>query len=190
MSIPGDPDLHLVQRILLKDTDALSSLYDRYSRLVFSVAIKILTNQEAAEEVTQDVFVQIWHKAHTYDAGQGKLITWITRIARNRAIDQYRRVSVRPEGSSVSWEDCCDDRSDEEDGIEAGLIDSHQRRRLQEAIQGLPDDQREALSLAFFRGLTHQEIANELGLPLGTVKTRIRLALLKLRSIISGELAP
>ncbi len=188
MISPIDPDIALVERIVHKDTDALSSLYDRYSRLVFSVALKILSNQEAAEEVTQDVFVQVWHKADTYNAFQGKLITWITSIARNRAIDQYRRTNVRPEGNSISWEDCCDDRSDEANGVESNVIDGHQRRQIQNAILELPEDQRQALSLAFFRGMTHQEIAMELDQPLGTVKTRIRLALLKLRTLISGEL--
>jgi RNA polymerase sigma-70 factor (ECF subfamily) len=188
MISPTDPDVNLVQRIVRKDTEALSSLYDRYSRLVFSVALKILSSQEAAEEVTQDVFVQVWHKADTYNVYQGKLVTWITSIARNRAIDQYRRSNVRPEGNSISWDDCCDDHSDDADGVENNIIDGHQRHMLQEAIQGLPEDQRQALSLAFFRGMTHQEIALELDQTLGTVKTRIRLALLKLRSLISGDL--
>jgi RNA polymerase sigma-70 factor (ECF subfamily) len=185
----SDPDINLVQRITHKDADALSSLYDRYSRLVFSVALKILGSQEEAEEVTQDVFVQVWHKAETYNADQGKLITWISTIARNRAIDQYRRSTVRPEGSAISWDDCCDDSADGSDGIETNVMDGHRRRQIQEAIQGLPEDQRQALSLAFFRGMTHQEIADELDQPLGTVKTRIRLALFKLRSLISGDLS-
>jgi RNA polymerase sigma-70 factor (ECF subfamily) len=188
---PNPGDIALLHRLSQQDPQALSELYDRFSRLVFSVALKILATPEAAEEVTQDVFIQIWQKAASYNPSQGRLITWIASIARNRAIDHYRRTRVRPEGNSIAWEDCCDDSSDGAPGIEPNFIDADQRRVLLLAINTLPADQKAALSLAYFSGLNHQQIAAQLHEPLGTIKTRIRLAMQKLRSaMLDGTESP
>jgi RNA polymerase sigma-70 factor (ECF subfamily) len=181
------PDSFLIERITHQDTTALSELYDRYGRLVFSIALRILGDAETAEEITQDVFVLVWQKASSFDHAQGKLMTWIASIARNRSIDQLRRVRIRPEGYSIAWEDCCAEDADEQPGIENGVMDNHQRLLLIKSVNALPQDQREALSLAFFYGMTQQEISDKLNQPLGTVKTRIRLGLQKLRAVITSN---
>jgi RNA polymerase sigma-70 factor, ECF subfamily len=180
-------DTDLLQRIAREDQAALGILYDQYGRLVYSIACQILSDEALAEEVAQDVFIQIWNKASTYNAAQGKVLTWLTSITRHRAIDMYRRRRVRPEGSSVTWEECCDDHSDESLAVEPQLQEIETRHQLQKALASLPKDQSEALALAYFKGLTQQEIAIHLNQPLGTVKTRVRLALLKLRAVLSPD---
>ncbi len=182
------PDSELIERITRRDTSALSELYDRYSRLVYSIALRVLGDAETAEEITQDVFVLVWQKASSYDLNQGKLMTWIASIARNRSIDQIRRRRARPEGYSIAWEDCCEDDPDHQPEVEIGMMDHHQRSVLVRSVNALPAEQRQALSLAFFYGMTQQEIAERLNQPLGTVKTRIRLALQKLRTVIQPEM--
>lgn len=177
----------LFEQIRQKDPAALSELYDRYSRLVFGVALKILNDEQAAEEITQDVFLQIWNKAETYDPSFGNAASWIARIARNRSIDQYRYSHIRAEGHSTSWDDCCEETPGEAPSIEHHAITSDQRRFLLRAIRELPAEQQKALALAFFQGMTHLEIAAFLGEPLGTIKTRIRLAMQKLRSFLASE---
>lgn len=180
-------DLILLERITQLDDTALAQLYDRYGRLVFSIACQILADESLAEEVTQDVFVQIWKKALTYEPAQGKVLTWMSSITRHRAIDQIRRRRIRPEGSSIAWEDCCEENGDDTLDVEPKILSSEQRRQLIGALNTLPAEQREALALAYFKGFTQQEIALQLGEPLGTVKTRIRLALQKLRAVLESE---
>jgi len=190
LPMPPLEDLGYLQRIAQGDTLALSLLYDLYHRLVYSVAYQIVSEVDLAEEIVQDVFLQIWKKASTYDPAQGKVITWIVSIARHRAIDQYRRLSVRAEGHLVSWDDCCVDNPDDEEEVEPGLVHSELRQRVLHALTGLPPDQREAIALAYFRGMSQQEIATHLAQPLGTVKTRIRLGMIKLKLALSGANIP
>lgn len=174
-------DEQLIEHIVAGRPEALSALYDRYSRLVYSLARHIVGDGARAEEVTLDVFTRVWEKAGTYRAERAKVNTWITSLARNRAIDVVRREQVRPEGSSVRL-----------DLVEYGLHsplpnperaaeDALEQRRVRRALLELPEEQRLCLELAYYGGLTHQAIADELGLPLGTVKTRIRLGMDKLR---------
>ena len=183
----GQDDALLLQRIAGEDQSALGILYDQYGRLIYSIAVQILSDDVLAEEVTQDVFIQVWKKAATYDSSQGKVLTWLASIARHRAIDQFRHRRIRPEGRSVAWEDCCEDQSDSSLSIEPGMLDQETRQQIQQALASLPKDQREALSLAYFNGLTQQQIADHLGEPLGTIKTRVRLALQKMRSMLGQD---
>jgi len=164
-------DAHLIRRITLADSAALSELYDRYSRLIFSIAFHILGDSAVAEEVTQDVFVLVWNKAATFDPEQGKVLTWLTSVTRHRAIDHYRRMKVRPEGHAIGWDECCEEDGDHEQAVEPDLITHEQRNMLLQTLTILPPDQREALTLAYFHGLTQQEIAVKLDQPLGTIKT-------------------
>jgi RNA polymerase sigma-70 factor (ECF subfamily) len=185
----GLDDESLLRLIAYGKTDALSEFYDRYSRLVYSLALFILNDPESAEEVTQDVFMRIWEKANTYRPEQAKVSTWLTSITRNRSIDVLRRQRVRPEGHRAGWEDtalealAAADLPDPEGSAEEIIL--VQRVRL--AITSLPRDQRQAVSLAYFEGYSHSEIAAALGEPLGTVKTRIRMAMQKLRSLLRDE---
>ncbi len=166
---------------------ALSELYDRYSRLVYSLAIQMVGDSAVAEEIIQDVFVRVWEKASTYRAAQAKVSTWLSSITRHRSIDELRKRGVRPERDSVSWEVISPDNLARVDGTEKVAEQALQRQRVREAIASLPPEQREALALAYLRGLTHSEIAEWLDQPLGTVKTRIRLGMQKLRESLRDE---
>lgn len=180
-------DKTLLQLIAQTHENALSELYDRYGRLVFSMALNIVGDSALAEEITQDVYLRIWNKAATYDPAQGKVTTWITSITRYRAIDVLRRLSVRPEGNRPAWAD--EEGFDLPDSIdveEAAAL-AQRKQLVRRAVKTLPPDQQTALSLAFFQGYSHSEIANILNEPLGTVKTRIRLAMQKLRQLLEED---
>jgi RNA polymerase sigma-70 factor (ECF subfamily) len=176
-------------------TAALGEIYDRYSRLVFSLAVHIVSDSGLAEEITQDVFVQVWHKANTYHPDLGKVSSWLTRVARNRAIDMLRRLKVRPEGHQAEPE--TDSHSDDgvvleelekdagAESVEDVVEFNQQRMRLLRVLANLPEEQRQVLALAYFQGLTQQEIALTLNAPLGTVKTRIRMGLQKMRALLA-----
>lgn len=181
------PDESLLQAIAARQTAALGQLYDRYGRLAFSLAAGILGDSEAAEEVTQDVFLQIWNKAATYDPSQGKVISWLAGIARHRAIDLLRRRSARPEGHAAGWEEDPFAGLPAADHPEAQVEGALQQQRIRQALAALPAEQRQALALAYFKGYSHQQISAELNEPLGTVKTRIRLAMQKLRLLLQDE---
>lgn len=180
-------DETLLRLITRAQADALSELYDRYSRLVFSLALNSVGDRTLAEEITQDVFVRIWQKAGTYRADQGKVSTWLTSIARYRSIDLLRRQSARPEQHSVGWAEVAPNAVPRVDGPEETVALTMRQQRVRAAVALLPEDQRQALALAYFGGYTHRQIADELDQPLGTVKTRIRLAMQKLRETLQDE---
>lgn len=183
MDYPKFDDESLIRLILLRQENALSELYDRYGRLVYSIALNALS-EAAAEEVTQDVFFRVWERAETYQAGQGKVVTWLARIARNRSIDMIRRRNVRPEGTSIRWEEVQGEPRPGGSPVEQIVEQIQEQNRVRRAVNRLPPEQGEALALAYFQGLTQQEIAERLGQPLGTIKTRVRLGMLKLRSLL------
>jgi RNA polymerase sigma-70 factor, ECF subfamily len=184
-------DSTLLRLIAQTQENALGELYDRYSRLVFSMALNSTGDASLAEEITQDVYLRIWNKAETYNPEQGKVTTWIASITRYRAIDVLRRLRVRPEGNRAVWaEEEGFDLPDTVD-IEEEVVTSQRKQQVRLAIGTLPADQRIALSLAFFQGYSHSEIADVLNEPLGTVKTRIRLAMQKLRQLLQeGNIPP
>ncbi len=175
-------DEELLQRIAQGDEDALMTLYDRYGRLVYSLAYKILQDHQLAEEVTQDVFTSVWRAAPTFDPRKSRFTTWLTSIARNRSIDILRRRRARGlTGPGEAELNTAITRADERFSPEHHL----QALAVREALQQLPPAQREVLELAYFGGLTQREISEQLGIPLGTVKTRMRLGMLKLRDLLS-----
>ncbi len=177
-------DQQLIDGIAAADTGALGRLYDQYGRLVYSLAANILNDDALAEEVTQDVFVQIWNKATLYHSEQGKVISWLCSMARNRAIDILRRRAVRPEGHAAPWADGIS--PDLKDTVEVEQFVEHEQQKatLRRAIARLPIEQQEVLALAYFQGYSHPEIAETLRQPLGTIKTRLRLAMQKLRQAL------
>jgi RNA polymerase sigma-70 factor (ECF subfamily) len=174
----------LIHLIVADNADSLSELYDRYNRLVFSLALNIVGNPGTAEEITLDVFTQIWEKAGTYQPEKAKVSTWMTTITRNRSIDFLRRRKSRPERLNIDLFQLPSDQLSQDENLEDNAQAALQRERVREAVAQLPEDQREALQLAYFKGYTHRQIADILDLPLGTVKTRIRLAMGKLRKIL------
>ena len=186
MKFDSVEDALLIRQIASGQQSAVEALYDRYNRLVFSVALAVVGDRAVAEEVTLDVFLHAWRGAKTYDPARAKVSTWLVAIARHHAIDVLRWQSSRVDSKSVLLEDIQlqDDPDPSDPEEQAGL--SMERRHVQDALAGLPPDQRQALFLAFFKGYSHQEIADLLEQPLGTVKTRIRLAMQKLRQILVG----
>jgi RNA polymerase sigma-70 factor (ECF subfamily) len=180
-------DVSLIKRIAQAQNDAISELYDHYNRLVFSVAFAILGDRAIAEEVTLDVFVHVWRKAGTYRPDRGKVSTWLIAITRHQAIDVLRWQNSRARANSLNWDEMSlpdgQDIRDQEESIEISL----QRERVRKAVAQLPADQRQALALAYFRGYTHLQIAKELNQPLGTIKTRVRLAMKKLRRLLQED---
>jgi RNA polymerase sigma-70 factor (ECF subfamily) len=172
-------------RLIIKSNDqALSALYDRYGRLVYSIALNSLGDSSLAEEVTQDVFLRVWQRAVTYDIQQSRVVTWLASIARHRAIDILRQQRVRPESTSLSWADIVPNDPPDDQNVEDEAEWKARRQRIQQAMAQIPEEQRLALGLSYFRAMSHQEIADQLGIPLGTIKTRIRLGLQKLRQIL------
>ena len=172
------PDLALVTAIRSGDQGAMASLYDRYSSIVYSVALRVLQDTGAAEDVLQDIFMRLWRNPGAFDASRGNMAAWLAVIARHRAIDALRR--RRPEN----------DIENVIVSVEPDLASEADRSRamvkVREALQAMPGTQRSALEMAYFEGLTHVEIAEKTGEPLGTIKTRIRSGLLSLRKVLAA----
>jgi RNA polymerase sigma-70 factor (ECF subfamily) len=169
------PDTALVSAIRAGDQNAMAALYDRYSSIVYSVALRVLGDTGAAEDVQQDVFMQLWRNPGAFDASRGNLGAWLAVIARNRAIDALRK--RKPE----------DDVEDVVLSVVPDMAAEADRSRIavkvREVLAAMPAAQRAALEMAYYEGLTHTEIAAKTGEPLGTIKTRIRAGLIALRKV-------
>lgn len=189
MDFTAFDDETLIRLVTGKREEALSELYDRYNRLVFSLALNVVRDPATAEEIVLDVFTRIWDKAATYRVDAAQVSTWLTSITRYRAIDVLRRQGARPERESTSWNNLPLSAHPQVDGPEPAAELVLRRKRLQIAIRDLPAEQRQVLALAYFEGHTQREIAEATGQPLGTVKTRIRLAMKKLRETLQ-DFAP
>jgi RNA polymerase sigma-70 factor (ECF subfamily) len=179
------PDSELLRRLSLCDTAALEALYDRYATLVYSTARRILGDAHLAEDVSQEVFLRIWRQPERYAAEKGSFVAWLLSVTRNRAIDEVRkrRRYFRHETASPEEQRCevpADDGHDP--ALSAELL--NQRLVVKAALACLPLKQRRAIELAYFGGLSNMEIAHVVGCPLGTVKTRIRLGMRKLREML------
>jgi len=157
----------------------IAALYDRYGRLVFSMALRIVRDRGAAEEITQDVFMRCWRNLDRYQPSQGSLVSWLLSIAHNRAIDELR--SRR--GKNVRRE-ISDDELLPQAAIDPGFDEALLRDEVRQALQELPQAQREVIELVFWGSLTRREVAEQLNLPLGTVHTRLRLGMDKLREAL------
>ena len=180
-------DERLISLILQSQEQALAQLYDRYHRLIFSLALAIVNDRATAEEITLDVFMRVWQKAATYRADQAKVSTWLTHIARHHAIDVLRRRAARVDHFAVHWEDAKSNSASSSPDPQEVVEHSLRRRRIHAALAQLPPEQKEALYLAYFGGYTQSQIAEILKQPLGTVKTRLRLAMQKLREFLDEE---
>lgn len=175
----------LMARIVERDERALAQLYDETSSRVYGLALRICRRAAMAEEVVEDAFWQAWRQAPRFDAERGEVMTWLLAIARSRAIDALRR------DERFRHEELCDDDAEataESAPAALDLLDAMRgERRVHEALATLDARSRQLVALAFFRGLTHEEIATQAGLPLGTVKSLIRRALLQLRQLLAAE---
>jgi RNA polymerase sigma-70 factor (ECF subfamily) len=175
-------DADLITLVTRGDQDALEVLYERYSRAVYSFSLRIVGDAQVAEEILQEVFVRAWQQGGSFQAARGSLITWLLSITHNLSIDEVRRRKRRPQKAEAEEpETILASLPDEGSDVEEEVWLSSLRVSIQEALQQLPAAQREAIELAYFQGLTQREIAEVLGEPLGTIKTRMRLGMLKLR---------
>jgi RNA polymerase sigma-70 factor (ECF subfamily) len=176
----------LIQQVAQRDREAFSQLYDSCSSLVFSLAMRMLKVRSDAEDLLQEVFVQIWRQASNYSPERGSPEAWIINIARSRAIDKLRSIR-RMEQSFVLTDDPA--RAESSDNVENSAADSEAKIAMSSALTNLPEAQRRVLELAYFDGLTQSEIATRLKEPLGTVKTRMRAGIQRLREIIRMQVA-
>ncbi len=184
VAIAKTTDEALLERIAAGDAGALGELYDAYGRTVFAVVYGMLADPEAAEEVAQDVFHAVWRRAGGYQRDRGAVRTWLLAIARNAAID-WRRTRGKRVEREVELDAAAEMRADA--GVEDSVLLSLRAERVREAVRILPAEQRDVLALAFWGGLTQTEIAERTGTPLGTVKSRVRLGMEKLRQYLAGE---
>lgn len=175
----------LIRRLVAGDQAALSELYDATSRLVFGLAARILNDSADAEEVTLDVYTQAWKQSSRYDASRGDPITWLLTLAHSRAIDKLRSRSGTKRREQ-SLEAVAEFPSAARDP-ESTSVEAQRARLVRKAMAALSSEQREAIELAYFEGLTHVEIAERTGQPLGTAKSRIRLGMSRLREALSEE---
>lgn len=181
-------DLDLLELISDSNRDALAELYDRYGRRVFALAARILNDPVSSEEVTQDVFLSVWRRGNSYSAAKGKFTTWLFSIAHNRTIDELRKRRRDRNRQNDDIEDHLNIESAEISPLENAVAQS-EYAKVRDAMAELPVEQRQVVELSYFKGLTQAEIAERTGQPLGTVKTRMRLALKKLRNALSSEIS-
>lgn len=174
----------LIAQTAQGDQAALATLYDRTSSQVFGLVLKILDNREAAEEVTLDVYTQVWRQAHTYDETRGTPGGWLMTLARTRAIDRFRAGAA--ERGRIQSLDAVEFFVTDGKTPEQDLAGQERRRYVQQALALLTVEQREAIALAYFYGLSQSEISTKLKLSLGTVKTRMRLGMMKLREALAS----
>jgi RNA polymerase sigma-70 factor (ECF subfamily) len=182
MSYKSLTDAELMARVTQRDKVALEELYDRYSAAALGLGLKMVGDRSAAEELVQEAFWRVWKRAATFELGRGQFTAWLFGIVHNLAIDEIRRRRVRPNTVSTDAEDeAILDLPDQGVDVAEAAFQSVTGAQVRLALKSLPEAQRSVIELAFFEGLTHQEIATRLNEPIGTIHTRARLALQKLR---------
>ena len=168
-----DSDKSLMERVRTREEPAMAKVFDRYAGLVYSVALRVLNDSAQAEDVTQEIFFQLWRNPFSFSSSKGSLATWLVVVARNRAIDLLRQRRPSEPVDEVSLASPVN--------LESEAERNTMMQRVRGILRDLPEDHQRSLEMAFFEGLTHSEIAEKTGQPLGTIKTRIRSALISLR---------
>jgi RNA polymerase sigma-70 factor, ECF subfamily len=183
---PGQTsDVDLLRAIVRRDELALAQLYDRYRVILFGLLVRILNSREEAEDVLQEVFLQVWRRAEDFDENRGRPFTWLVTLARSRGIDRLRSLASRERVAIAGAREPSEQVSD----AIADTLRSEQKNLVTTALEQLPEEQQQPLMLAYYDGLTQSEIAKRTGTPLGTVKTRMRAGLMKLRELLGAKSA-
>ncbi|HEU5103819.1 MAG TPA: sigma-70 family RNA polymerase sigma factor [Roseiflexaceae bacterium] len=181
-------DQTLIAAIAGGDSSALEQLYDRYGAVVYRIALRMLKNRELAEDIVQEAFWRVWRRSASFAQDRGRVTQWLFGIVHNLCIDEMRRVRARP---NQIYEDVehplIQQLIDEQTDVPAAAWKTERRQVITESLRQLPAAQREAIELAYFGGMSHQEIANTLNRPLGTIKTRVRLGLHKLGGLLAAR---
>jgi RNA polymerase sigma-70 factor (ECF subfamily) len=182
-----DADMAVMQRLAAGDGAALAELYDRHGRAVYSLALRILGDSGDAEDLTQDVFTLAWRNAAKYDPSRGAVAAWLLITTRTRGIDRLRSRRARPRAAGEDEIRRVDAIPDAAPSVELVAATAQAAERVKAALEDLPPDMRAAVTLAYFEGLSHSEISERTGTPLGTIKTRIRSGLARLRQALEDE---
>ena len=177
-------DVELLHAVARGDEAALARLYDSYRVILFGLLVRILNSREEAEDILQDVFIQVWRRAKDFNEKRGRPFTWLVTLARRRAIDRLRLLGARQRLVKGAAQEQTDTVSD----ALSDTIKVAQKDMVRRALAQLPEEQRHTLVLAYFGGLTQSEIAAKLNVPLGTVKTRMRSGMIKLRALLGSHL--
>ncbi|HEX8196561.1 MAG TPA: sigma-70 family RNA polymerase sigma factor [Pyrinomonadaceae bacterium] len=175
------PDADLLRAVAQGDEESLAAIYDRYRTILFGLLFRILGNRAEAEDVLQEVFVQVWQRARDFDENRGKAFTWLVTLARSRAIDRLRSLGSRSRTIEAATKESADAVGD---AVE-DAINNERGEVVREALKELPEEQRAALLMAYFDGFSQSEIAERTNTPLGTVKTRMRTGMTKLREVLA-----
>lgn len=181
LSRSAEHDSELVRKVARGNRQAFATLYDRHGGILFGIVLRILRHREEAEDVLQEIFLQIWQRAEAFDESRGQALPWLTLVARSRALDRLRARAVREHAASASVTEPEPAAREGEDEA----IASEDTVTVRRALEAISEDQRTALTLAYFEGLSQSEIAARLDKPLGTVKTHMRLGLMKLRYLLN-----
>lgn len=186
----ADDEVELMKRIQARDADALEELYDLYYRLLFGMVISIVKKREEAEDLLQEIFVNIWNKADSFDPERGNVYSWIVTLTRNKAIDRIRSKGYKTQQKqSVSiHKPLFSLEGDKHDPMETTIF-SDRAELVKKALDEIPEKQCEVIKIAYYRGMTQSEIADHLDIPLGTVKTRTRQGMIKLKRILGGYIS-
>ena len=177
-------DVELLRAVAGGDEAALAAVYDRYRLILFGLLLRILHSRAEAEDCLQEVFLQVWRKAADFDEARGRPFTWLVTLARSRAIDRLRALGSRDRTALDAAREVVEETSD----AVTDAIRSERSAVVRRALDSLPEEQRRVLEMAYFDGLTQSEIAGQLGQPLGTVKTRTRSGMIKLRELLGDEM--
>ena len=177
-------DQDLLGKVANGDRDALGQIYDRYSRQVYSLALRMVENQSQAEEIAQDVLMTVWKRGVTYKRDRGPFSAWLMSIAHNRCIDELRKRRRRARLPTFDIDDLRSEPSGNPDEVSDAVFNTLDHESIMEALNHLPPQQKQVIVMAYFQGLTQSEISTVLSTPLGTVKTRMRLGLHKMRGLL------
>ncbi len=181
-----EEEIRLLERIVLKDQKALEKLYDLYSKIIYSIVLRIVKNQEDAEEILQNIFLQVWERAGSFNRSRGTVYAWLITLARNKAIDKIRSKDFRKNFNTVAFDNVIEIFENKYSTIEIDAATARERSEyVKKALEQIPGEQRLVIEMAFFDGYTQTEISEKLSLPLGTVKTRSRQGMMKLQNLLN-----